>query len=223
MALQEFIQQVLVDSYNSFTSSLPESYQLILNIFIYTILIALYSIFVFEFYRFLARKNIITLNLSQYNTSNYPALKKFFAALFFLIEYIIILPALVFFWFAILAFLLLLLSKGQSVAQILLVAAAVVGAIRVTSYFREDLSRDLAKMFPFTVLAIFLLGPNFLDFSSVIEKLLEVPLFLNNIVFYLIFVIAFEIFIRFIYTIVFLFKHPEEQKMQEIEEGIKGK
>ena len=127
-------------------------------------------------------------------------------------------PLLVFFWFAILAFLLLLLSKDQSVAQILLVAAAVVGAIRVTSYFNEDLSRDLAKIFPFTVLVIFLLSPNFLDFSTVIGKLLEIPSFLNNILFYLIFVISFEILIRFFYTIFFLFKHPMEQEMQEIEE-----
>ena len=112
----------------------------------------------------------------------------------------------------------MLLSKDQSVAQILLVAAAVVGAIRVTSYFNEDLSRDLAKIFPFTVLVIFLLSPNFLDFSTVIGKLLEIPSFLNNILFYLIFVISFEILIRFFYTIFFLFKHPMEQEMQEIEE-----
>ncbi len=219
--LKEFIERTLVSPYSSFISSLPESYQLIFNIFIYVILIALYSIFVFEFYRFLARKNILKLNLSKYNTSTRPFLKKLFATLLFLAEYIIILPILVFFWFTILAFLLLLLSKDQPIQQIFLISAAVVGAIRITSYFREDLSRDLAKMFPFTVLAIFLLSPDFLEFTSLMEKLMEIPSFVTHIFFYLVFVICFEILMRGVYTLVFLFKRPEEQAMEEAEEAIK--
>lgn len=218
--LENFVETALTNPYSSFLNSLPEHYRIFFNIFVYTILIALYSIFVFQFYRFLARKNIIKLNLSQYNRSQHPFFKKFFATLFFSIEYIIILPILVFFWFAILAFLLLLLSKDQPVNQILLVSAAVVGAIRITSYFNEDLSRDLAKIFPFTVLVIFLLSPNFLEFTPVISKLSEIPFFLNHILFYLIFVIIFEIIIRGIYTITFLFKRPEEQEIEEIEEKI---
>lgn len=221
LALRDFIQTSLVDPYKAFLGSLPESYQLIFNIFVYVVLIALYSIFVFEFYRFLARKNILKLNLSRYNRTESPHLKKFFAALLFLLEYIIILPVLVFFWFTVLSFLLLLLSKDQPVEQILLVSAAIVGAIRVTSYFKEALSQDLAKMFPFTVLAIFLLSPNFLDFSLVIEKLLSIPSFLYHILFYLIFVVCFEVLIRVISTIAFLFKRPEEQEIEEIEEAVK--
>lgn len=215
------VQQRIIDPYSSFINALPESYQLIFNIFIYVILIAVYAIFVYEFYRFLARKNIIRANLSKYNTSTHPFLKKFLAALFFLIEYVIILPVLVFFWFIVLAFMLLLLSEDQPVHQILLVSAAIVGAVRITSYFREDLARDLAKMFPLTVLGIFLLSPDFLRFGSVLEKLIEVPLFLTNIFFYLVFVIFFEIFIRAVYTLTFLFKRPEEQEMEEVEEAIK--
>lgn len=218
--IETLINELLVSPYTLFIDSLPPTYQILFNIFIYTLLIALYSIFVFEFYRFLARKNIIQLNLSKYNTSKHPFLNKFFVAVFFLIEYIIILPVLVFFWFAVLSFFLLLLSKDQTIAQILLVSAAVVGAIRVTSYFREDLSRDLAKVFPFTVLVIFLLSPDFLEFVSVIEKLTQIPLFLEHIFIYLVFIVAFEILIRALYTIAFLFKRPEEQEMQEIEEKI---
>jgi hypothetical protein len=215
------VQERIVNPYSSFINALPESYQLIFNIFIYVILIALYGIFVYEFYRFLARKNIIKINLSRYNTSTHPFLKKFFAALFFLIEYVIILPVLVFFWFVVLAFMLLLLSESQPVNQILLVSAAIVGAVRVVSYFKENLARDMAKLFPLTVLGIFLLSPDFLRFSSVLEKLVEVPLFFTHIFFYLVFVIFFEIFIRAVYTLTFLFKRPEEQEMEEVEEAIK--
>jgi hypothetical protein len=220
--LKGLIESMIVNPYTSFLNSLSESNQLIFNVFIYVILIALYSIFVFEFYRLLARKNILRLNLSKYNTSTHPTFKKFFTTVLFLVEYMIILPVFVFFWFTILSFLLLLLSKDQPVQQILLVSASIVGAIRVTSYFKEDLSRDLAKMFPFTVLVIFLLSPNFLVFTSVVEKLLEVPSFFHHIFFYLVFVICFEIFIRFVYTIVFLFKKPEQQAVEEVEEAIKS-
>lgn len=215
------IENAFTDVYSSFLNSMPEHYQLLFNIFLFTILIALYSIFVFQFYKFLARKNIIKLNLSQYNTSEHPFLSKFLAVILFLLEYIIILPILVFSWFAILSFLLLLLSRDQPIEQILLVSAAVVGAIRVTSYFKEDLSKDLAKVFPFTVLIIFLLSPNPLEFVSVLGKISQLPLFINNIFYYLVFIICFEIFIRFIYTITYLFKHPEEQEKEEIKEALK--
>ena len=219
--LGPLMQRMIVNPYSSFLGSLPESYQLIFNIFLYVILISIYSIFVFEFYRLLARKNVLRLNLSKYNIAQHPFLNKFFATLLFLVEYIIILPVFVFFWFAILAFMLLLLSKDQPIQQILLISAAVVGAIRITSYFREDLSRDLAKMFPFTTLTIFLLTPRSLDFSLVLTKLTELPLFLHHIFFYLIFVACFEIFIRVIYTIVFLFKRPEDQAIEEVKEAVK--
>jgi len=215
------LERMIVNPYSSFLASLPEHYQLIFNIFLYVLLITLYSIFVFEFYRLLARKNILRLNLSKYNTTSYPLLNKFLAALLFLVEYVIILPIFVFFWFAILSFLLLLLSKGQSIQKILLISAAIVGAVRATSYFKEDLSRDLAKMFPFTVLAIFLLTPEVLEFGSVLAKLTQLPSLLNHIFYYLVFIVVFEIFIRVIYTIVFLFKKPEEQAIEEVKEAIK--
>ncbi len=220
-SLTSIIENTIISPYNSFINSFPESYRLIFNIFIYVILISVYSIFVFEFYRFLARKNILKLNLSKYSTSTNQGLKKFVASLLYLVEYIIILPIFVFFWYVVLAFLLLLLSQNQPLQQILLVSAAIVGAIRITSYFNEDLSKDLAKMFPFTALAIFLLSPNILNFGSIVEKLIEIPSFINHILFYLIFVIVFEIIIRFVYTLIFLFKGPEEQAVEEIEEAIK--
>ena len=216
-----FLESNFISPYANFLNSLPPSYVPIFNIFVYVVLIVIYAIFVFQFYRFLARKNIIKLNLSQYNTSKLPLLSKITASLFFMLEYLVILPALVFSWFVVLSFMLLLLSKDQSVSQILLISAAVVGAVRITSYFKEDLSRDLAKMFPFTVLVIFLLSPNFMSFTHVLARLSEISLFLDHILFYLVFVIGFEILIRGVYTLIFLMKKPEEQAQKEVEEDLK--
>jgi hypothetical protein len=219
--LEVIIEDRLLAPYGSFVASLPGSYQLILNIFVYVILISVYAIFVFEFCRFFSHKNIIKLNLSKYNTSTEPGKKKFYAALFYLLEYIIILPILVFFWFVVLSLMFLFLSEGQPISQILLISAAVIGAVRVTSYFNQNLSSDLAKLFPFTVLIIFLFSSNILEFPSVIGKLTGAKDLLPQIFLYLFFVVCFEIFIRVVYTITFLFKRPEEQEIEEVEEAVK--
>ena len=55
----------------------------------FTTVIVIYSVFIFYFYRYLAKKNLIELNLNQYNNYDSPGLIKFFAVIFYIIEYII--------------------------------------------------------------------------------------------------------------------------------------
>jgi hypothetical protein len=112
----------------------------------------------------------------------------------------------------------LLLSKSKSVEQILLVSAAVVAATRLASYFEEDLSKDLAKIFPFTVLAIFLLEPDFFKLSIIINRITYVPNLLNHILVYLIFITALEIFIRGVFLIIDFWTSDNEISDEETEE-----
>jgi len=214
------VEEIIVAPFSSFLNSLPETYQIIFNIVLYTLLILIYAVFVYEFYTFLSRKNLLELNLSKYNKFKTPYSNNFFSALLFILEYIIVLPILVFFWFFVLSFLILLLSKEQSVQQILLLAAAVIAAIRLTAYFKEELSKEIAKIFPLAVLVIFLLSPNFLNFASALEKLTYLPLLLSQTFIFLIFILLFEILIRLVYSIVLLFKKPkiEEEELQELQE-----
>jgi len=130
---------------------------------------------------------------------------------------VIILPFLVFFWFAILAIFLILLSKEQTVQNILLISSAVVASVRMTSYYKEDLSRDLAKMFPFTILVVFLLSPNFFSLPQVISKFLQIPLLLQNILYYLVFIIGLEIILRFFEMIFSIGKTEEIEEESEKE------
>jgi len=197
-----------IQKYNQILEFVPEKYRLMAALFIFIVLIALYSIFIFKFYRLIAKKNIISLNLKKYNTAQHPAAVKFFALIFFIIEYVVVMPLLVFVSFFVLALFLVLLSGEQTISQILVVTAAIIGAIRLTSHFNEDLSRDLAKMFPFTVLAIFLLSPNPLGFVTFAEKLTELPAFLSQILYYLVFIVIFETVIR-IFSLIFIHKKTE--------------
>ena len=125
-------------------------------------------------------------------------------------EYIIIVPLIVFFWFFILAIFLILLSKNTSVEQILLISAAIIAAARITSYFEEDLSKDLAKLFPFTVLVIFLLEPNFFKLGILLERAMEIPSLLNHILIFLIFIVVLEVIMRLIFLVVDFWTSEEE-------------
>ena len=203
--------------YEEFINSLPQHYGIWINLFIFTVLITLYAVFIWKFYRFLAQKDIIKLNLKQYSRSEHPVLKKILASILYFIEYVIILPFLVFFWFAILAIFLILLSKEQTVQNILLISSAVVASVRMTSYYKEDLSRDLAKMFPFTILVVFLLSPNFFSLPQVISKFLQIPLLLQNILYYLVFIIGLEIILRFFEMIFSIGKTEEIEEESEKE------
>ena len=171
----------------------------------------MYSVFIFQFYKFLARKNILQFNLNQYNNTSNPGLNKFLASLFYVLEYIIIIPLIVFFWFGILSLFLLVLSKSPSVEQILLVAAAIIAATRVTSYVSGTLSKDLAKMFPFTILAIFLVDPDFFSFDKLIDRINEIPSLLNHIFIFLVFIIGLEILMRLVYLVIQALQSSEAQ------------
>ena len=208
----------VVETYNNLVSQIPSEYKIFIGIGIYTVLITIYAIFIWKFYRFLARRDIIKLNLSKYNPTEHPVWNKVLASVLFFLEYIVIMPIVVFFWFAILSVFLLILSREQSVQSILLISAGVVGATRMTSYFSEDLSKDLAKMFPFTILAVFLLNPNAFNFSELVGRFVEIPSLINHILLYLVFVTAIEIVLRAFTLIMQLFSSSEETPKPENEE-----
>lgn len=206
------LKRDIKEIYETLITSIPQPYAILLNLLVFTILITFYALFVWKFYRFLAKKDIIKLNLGQYNKTEHYGLKKFLAYVFYFIEYIIILPFVVFFWFTMLVVFLILLSKEQSVQSILIISAVVVASVRMTAYYKEDLSRDLAKMLPFTILTVFLLSPNFFSLPNVINQFLQIKVMLQNIPYYLIFIIILEIILRF-FEMIFSNKGSEEEEI----------
>jgi hypothetical protein len=206
------------DFFSGIVNSVPEQYRILMHLGFYTVFIAIYAVFIWKFYKFLASREILSLNLNQYNVSERPGLEKFLAVVFFSVEYLVILPFLVFFWFSILSLFLFLLSEG-SPEQILLVSAAIIASTRITAYIGEDLSKDLAKILPFTVLATFLLNPNFFNTLNIINKFSGIPGLLNNFLIYIVFIFIIEYVLRSIYSIAQLFASEEEENTT----NIKGK
>ena len=196
------------------TTLLTTESNLILTLLFFTATIVIYSIFVFYFYRFLAKKNIIELNLNQYNKYTGAALVKVFAFIFYVVEYIILLPVITFFWFGVLAILILVLAKGIELNLILLLTASLVAAVRITSYLNEDLAKDLAKMLPFTLLAIAITTAGFFNIQLFFDRIAEIPTLFSNIAYYLLFIIAIELIMRILTFIESVFRgtNAEEEE-----------
>ena len=139
------------------------------------IAIAVYSGFVFMFYRILAKKDLLTLDLSKYADDFGGKVKKYLRSVLFVIQYIVVVPVLIAFWTLVLAVILTLLSDSSDHARNALIATSVVGAVRILAYWTEDLSRDVAKMLPFAVLGVYLVSSTSVQWSAFRELLESLP------------------------------------------------
>ncbi len=157
---------------------------------------SVYAIFIFNFYKFVARKDLFDLDLSRYQQSNHPALRMTFHFVTYVGKYLILFPVIAFAWFAILTTLLAFLARGQTINDILLISMAVLSAIRITAYYNEDLSRDLSKILPFAMLGVFLIDISYFSLSTSVDALLGAVFSWKTIVYYLGFMIGLEFVMR---------------------------
>ncbi len=178
-----------------------EAWTFLKPLLLFVIGMAVYAIFIFKLYRFVARRDIFKLNLRQYSKSKYPAFQKFLAGIFYAVEYILLFPLFSFFWFAVFTVLLTFLAREQTIQNILLVSIAIVSAIRVTAYYNEDLSKDLAKMLPFALLGIFLVDISFFSLAQSWGVIQQIPSLWKALLYYLVFVIILEFILRIGYSL----------------------
>lgn len=177
---------------------IPPSYRIFDSLIFFTLLILVYSLFVFYFYKLLAKKNILGLNLSQYNVYKKSKFYKLLASLLYFVEYILLLPLLSLVWFAFLAIFLIVLSKSEGITIILTISASLVAAVRIAAYINEDLSKDLAKVLPFVLLAFFLVSENFFNLDLIAQRILNIQYVASNVLIYIFFIICLEIILRFV-------------------------
>ena len=150
------------------------------------IAIAAYSGFVFMFYRLLAKRDLLTLDLKRYEDSMTGRIRVFFRSLLFVAQYVLLIPILIGFWTVVMATILTPLSDSSDHSRNAMIATSVVGAVRILAYWTEDLSRDVAKMLPFAVLGVFLVGStsvNFSEFEALYSNLPELAdAYLNSLI-----------------------------------------
>lgn len=186
----------LLTDYNDFSKSLPDNISILINILLLTIFVVVYCVFVWNFYKFMSKKDIIKLNLSQYNTTNHPGTYKFLAFILYIIEYLFLFPVLIFFWFSVFTIFLILLTETLTVSELLLISATAVATVRILSYYHKSLSEDVAKLIPLTLLVISITTQNFFSIERIITQISEMPLFFHKVLFYLAFIVVLEFILR---------------------------
>ena len=178
------------------TIDLMEAYMTLGPLALIIMGITVYGVFVFNFYRFLARKDIFTLNLQKHNQARRPALRKTITVIFYVFKCLMLYPVFVFFWFAVMVALLYLLSRNQPVEIVMLVAMGVVGAIRTCSYYKEALATDIAKILPFALLGIMLIDNSIIRILDSTDGVREAALQWETVVYYLVAVVTLEFVLR---------------------------
>lgn len=169
------------------------------------------SFFIWYFYKSISKKDIIELNLKEYNQTEHPIWNKIFAIFLYMVEYIFVMPILIMLWFAALSIVLFFLATETSVNDLLLIAAALIGSIRILAYFHSEISKDLAKLFPFITLAVFLLSIKNFNLSTIFTKIKEIPSFFSSLFSFFLVIFVMEIVIRLVYAIVIFWQSEETE------------
>lgn len=155
-------------------------------LFYLIIMLTIYAVVIYNFYRYIARRDCF--KPSACNHTKFVGFCKYF----FLFPFV----AIVFF----LGFSLILISltktESYEISGILAIAFAIIITIRITAYYTEDLSKDVAKMLPFAILGIFLIDSTYFSFESVSERISSLPESVNVILRFLIMIILVEWVLR---------------------------
>lgn len=157
---------------------------LVLSLFYFIIMISTYSIIIWHFYRFLARRDCFT-----YHNTRYPRIIN-------LLKYMLCFPLVAFLFFIGLSFMLLFITKDYNLSMLLSTAFVLVTSVRIVSYYSEDLSRDLSKMLPFALLALVIIDPSYFSINDVFVKIATIPLFFTLCIKYILYIVIMEWILR---------------------------
>jgi len=152
--------------------------------------IAIYSILIWHFYRFIARRDIFKLST-----------KKYVRAIAFL-KYGFLFPLVAVGFFAGFALMLLFLAKDLEIATVLSTSFAIIVAIRITAYYNEGLSKDVAKLLPLVLLGVFLVDPSYFRWSDIISKIDSLPEFFTVCIQFILLIMIAEWILRVVLTTV---------------------
>ena len=193
----------------SFEKILSGDLSLFTWLFSIIILIAIYSIVIYHFYRYIARRDVFK-----------PSKRKHSKAIGYL-KYALLFPFVAFLFFIGFSLMLIFLTKSYTVLNILYVSFVIIVAIRITSYYTEELSRDVAKMLPFAILAIFLVDSSYFSIDTVTARLNTIPENINAIIQFLILIIIVEWILRLALKVRYAIFPKKEATPAAVEENEK--
>lgn len=184
---------VFADISNMLASlSLQEGWTVLEPMIVFIVGMVIYSIFIFKFYNFISRKSIFTFTGGKY--SEHAGLKKFAYS----IEYLFLFPIVAFIWFFVISLILTMVSGSIAISSVFLISMSVLATIRFTAYYNENLSKDIAKLLPLSLLAILLFDISNISLITPFDVIIELIDVGRTLIYYFGFIFAVEIFLKMI-------------------------
>lgn len=184
-----------------------------LKITVFAAMLFVYAFVMWHFYRNLSKRNLFAHKV--YIGKKNAAFKNFASALIYALKFIFLFPIITSFWFAVLSLMLFLLARTQATEVILLISITIISATRIAAYYKEELARELAKLIPLVLLGVFLVQPDFFSLNTFYLRVSQVPAFLENIIVFVLYIIALELVLKVLRKIKVLATGENEQKVSE--------
>lgn len=186
--------QILNGNFNAFEA-----------LFYLIIMLAIYSIVIYHFYKYIAKRDCFKPSIYEHS--------KIIA----LCKYCFLFPFVAILFFLGFSLILISLTKTESydISNVLSLSFAIILTIRITAYYTEDLSKDVAKMLPFAILGVFLVDSTYFSFDALIERISLLPENVNLIIQFLIMIIIVEWILRVTLNIRYKLLVRKEKKLLE--------
>lgn len=168
-----------------------------IDLIFYSIGTVAYGVFVWNFYRFLARREMIPLCLKKYPTGG----KKVTTVITYILKYMLVFPLVVLVWFVVYSTFLFFMAPDIPTELVFLVVIPLVVTVRISAYYKEDLAKDFAKLIPFALLGIFLTSSVFFTTEQVIDRFDNFIPFLGKITSFVIYAVIVEAILRILFLI----------------------
>jgi hypothetical protein len=146
--------------------------------------IAIYSIMIWHFYRFIARRDCFKIE-----SKDHPLIMS-------ILKYFLFYPIIGFLFFTGFSTMILFLTRDYSIPVVLSTSFGIIIAIRLTAYYNEDLSKDVSKMLPFALLGLVLVNPSYFSIEDIIVKLYQLPSFYAQVIQYILLIVIVEWILR---------------------------
>ncbi len=187
----------------------------------------IYGIFIFHFYRFLAKRDMFNVKLAK-KLSTGSGTTKVGSIFAYIITNFFIYPIVIFVWFIVYSLFMFFLAQGVEPTTVFLVVSALVISVRIAAYYAEDLAKDLAKLLPFAMLGVFLLSPQFFTIDDIIQRIDQFSGLFIQITEFLIFAIVIETVLSLSYLVKQKIRPRKETDLDEkihsvIEEKVNDK
>ena len=187
----------------SWNEIMSGNFDFIISLFYLIFSIAIYSVIIYHFYRYIARRDCFK-----------PTKRKFTKTISFL-KYFFLFPFVAMAFFMGFSLMLIFLTKSYEIDALLSTSFAIIVAIRITAYYTEDLSKDVAKMLPFALLGVFLVDPTYFTVDVVSQRINSLPQNINVIIQFLFLIIIVEWILRIGLTIRYKILPKKEVETEE--------